>query len=153
MSTNSKLIEPFGVGRSHRHTPCSALYVASVAMIDDSLSQRINSTLTAPTPSATPITNSMPRLSENHPSSGPSTNDDTTRHSEISAPTDTSNALTISALVCAIAASASGIVATMTPLRLNVREEARVPVVRVAAEHHDEQHHRRDRQPAAELEL
>ena len=37
----------------------------------------------------------------------------------ISAPTDTSNAFTISALVCAIAASAKGSVATITPLRLN----------------------------------
>ena len=51
--------------------------------------------------------------------SGVSTNDDTTTHIVISAPTDTSNALTISALVCPIAASASGIVAISRPLRLN----------------------------------
>ena len=93
--------------------------MASVAMIDDSLSHLISTTLTAPTPSAMAITISMPRISPGHDLSGPSTNDDTTTQSVINAPTDTSNALTISALVWPMAASANGNVATMTPLRLN----------------------------------
>ena len=86
--------------------------------------------MTAPTPSAIAITNNMPSNSDGHDSSGPSTNDATTRHSVISAPTDTSNALTISALVCPIAASASGSVAIITPLRLNVvRNDESLPFV------------------------
>src|SRR5690606_25884734 len=88
-------------------------------MIDESLSQRISATFTAPTPSATAITNSIPRIIDGQLSSGPRTNEATTTHSVISAPTDTSNAFTISALVWAIAASANGSVATITPLRLN----------------------------------
>ena len=54
----------------------------------------------------------MPRISFPHPLSGVSTNDATTRHNVVSAPTETSKARTISALVCPMAASANGIVAT-----------------------------------------
>jgi hypothetical protein len=61
----------------------------------------------------------MPSTSDHHFWSGVSTNEATTTHTVISAPTDTSNALTINALACPMAASASGIVAMNRPLRLN----------------------------------
>jgi hypothetical protein len=56
-------------------------------------------TLTRPTASAIAITNNMPRISCGHDSSGSSTNDETTTQSVMRAPTDTSNAFTIRALV------------------------------------------------------
>ena len=95
----------------------------------------------------------MPSSSDGQLSSGPSTNDDTTTHKVIRAPSDTSNACTINALVCAIAASASGIVAIITPLRLNVDRNVPVLAVGVGAEQQDQQAHRRDRQPPAALEV
>ena len=119
MSLNLELIAPFGVRRSHQPIPCMMLYVASVAMIGVRLSQRINATWTAPMQRPIAITNSTPRVSSNQLSSGPSTNDDATTQIVIAAPTDTSNALTINALVCAIAASPNGRVATIRPSRLN----------------------------------
>ena len=118
-SLNLKLIGPAGCGRSHSDKPCRMLIVANVAMIDDSFRPRIRATLNPAVAIATAITKSMPPMSWNHDASGVSTNDATTTHIVINAPTDTSNALTISALACPIAARASGIVAISRPLRLN----------------------------------
>ncbi len=72
--------------------------MASVAMIDDSFRPRINPTFTPPVNSATAMTNRMPSTSDHHSWSGVSTNEATTTHTVINAPTDTSNAFTISAL-------------------------------------------------------
>ena len=56
-------------------------------MIDDSFNTRIKATLTQATAMATRITSSIPRISLPHPLSGVSTNDATTRHNVVSAPT------------------------------------------------------------------
>ena len=54
---------------------------------------------------------------------GRRTNEPVTTHTLISAPTDTSNARTMRALVWPMAASASGIVATSRPFKLNSDEK------------------------------
>ena len=96
---NPVLIGPSGCGRSHSEIPSRMLSIASVAMIDDSPSPRMRMTLVVPTASATPITASTPTTSCHPARSGVSTNEATTTHIVISAPTETSNARTISALV------------------------------------------------------
>ena len=93
-------------------------------MIDDSFRTRINATLTHATAIATSSTRSMPKISFPHPLSGVSTNDATTRHNVVNAPTDTSKARTINALVWPIAASANGIVATSRLFNVKLERKA-----------------------------
>ena len=78
----------------------------------------MSTALKTPVASPTPTSASAPGINPNCDVVGVIVYEATTTHSVISAPTETSNPPTSSALVCPIETSASGIVASSRLLRL-----------------------------------